>query len=141
MSLSIAAPTEEQSGDNYAESLKALPEGSVQKHFDPYVDIDWDSPEFAVTPNDRRWILPEHGDPLGAHPWYQALPIEKKIEIGMWRQANVAKVGLQFETVLIGGLMQHVFPVSRAIWKICKIDGRPSRYRSEPSRVPVRASA
>ncbi|MFH5227281.1 AurF N-oxygenase family protein [Antrihabitans spumae] len=121
MSLSIAAPTDEQRGDTYAESLKALSEGSVQKHFDPYVDIDWDSPEFAVTPNDRRWILPEHGDPLGAHPWYQALPIEKKIEIGMWRQANVAKVGLQFETVLIGGLMQHVFkqPNGSAEFRYC----------------------
>jgi hypothetical protein len=29
------------------------------------------------------------------------------------------------------GLMN---PLARLIWKICKIDGKPSRYRSEPQR-------
>lgn len=120
MSLSIATTKDSNRGknsnrgststdDSYADSLKMLSEGSVHKHFEPYVDIDWDSPEFAVTSNDRRWILPTHGDPLGSHPWYLALPEEKQIAIGMWRQANVAKVGLQFETILIGGVLQHVF--------------------------------
>ncbi|QIP43132.1 hypothetical protein G9444_5889 [Rhodococcus erythropolis] len=48
----------EASDDSYNETLRLLSEGSVHKHFDPYLDIDWDSPEFAVVPNDRRWILP-----------------------------------------------------------------------------------
>ncbi|MBJ8347981.1 diiron oxygenase [Antrihabitans sp. YC2-6] len=107
MSLSTVAST--PSGQSYDETLKMLSEGSVHRHFDPFVDIDWEAPEFAVTPNDRRWILPESGDPLGKHPWYLALPDEKKIAIGMWRQANVAKVGLQFETILINGVMQYVY--------------------------------
>ncbi len=47
----------EASDDSYNETLRLLSEGSVHKHFDPYLDIDWDSPEFAVVPNDRRWIL------------------------------------------------------------------------------------
>lgn len=58
----------EASDDSYNETLRLLSEGSVHKHFDPYLDIDWDSPEFAVVPNDRRWILPAETDPLGAHP-------------------------------------------------------------------------
>ena len=68
----------------------------------------WDSPEFAVTPNDERWILPKT-DPIGKHAWYQAQPLERQIEIGMWRQANVAKVGLHFESILIRGLMEYSF--------------------------------
>jgi P-aminobenzoate N-oxygenase AurF len=32
------------------------------------------------------------------------------------------------------GLMN---PLARLMWRICKIDGRPSRYRSEPARQHV----
>src|SRR5689334_24391460 len=35
--------------------------------------------------------------------------VERQIEIGMWRQANVAKVGLHFESILIRGLMEYAF--------------------------------
>lgn len=94
--------------DEYAATLKTLSEGSVRKHFDPFEDIDWDSEDFRVDPTDRRWILPT-ADPLGRHPWYLAQPEEKQIAIGLWRQANMMKVGLQFENLLIRGLMQYVF--------------------------------
>ncbi|EUA57580.1 P-aminobenzoate N-oxygenase AurF family protein [Mycobacterium intracellulare 1956] len=93
---------------DYVNMLATLSEGSVRRNFNPYTDIDWDSPEFAVTENDPRWILPET-DPLGRHPWYLAQSDERKIKIGMWRQANVAKVGLHFESILIRGLMNYTF--------------------------------
>ncbi|KXW75684.1 P-aminobenzoate N-oxygenase AurF [Mycolicibacterium phlei] len=93
---------------DYVDTLTTLSEGSVRRNFNPYTDIDWDSPEFAVTPNDPRWVLPAT-DPLGGHPWYQAQPLERQIQIGMWRQANVAKVGLQFEIILIRGLTNYAF--------------------------------
>jgi P-aminobenzoate N-oxygenase AurF len=92
----------------YVEKLATLSEGSVRRNFNPYVDIAWDSPEFAVVPSDPRWILPDT-DPLGGHPWYQAQSRERQIQIGMWRQANVAKVGLHFENILIRGLMEYSF--------------------------------
>ena len=92
----------------YVDMLTTLSEGSVRRNFNPYTDIDWDSPEFAVIPNDERWILPAT-DPFGRHPWYQSQPRERQIEIGMWRQANVAKVGLHFESILIRGLMNYSF--------------------------------
>src|ERR1700731_3308069 len=92
----------------YVEMLTTLSEGSVRRNFNPYTDIDWDSPEFAVVDNDPRWVLPAT-DPLGRHPWYQSQPVERQIEIGMWRQANVAKVGLHFESILIRGLMEYSF--------------------------------
>jgi hypothetical protein len=92
----------------YVDMLTTLSEGSVRRNFNPYTDIDWDSPEFAVSPDDERWTLPKT-DALGRHPWYQAQPVATQIAIGQWRQANVAKVGLQFESMLIRGLMNYSF--------------------------------
>ena len=92
----------------YVDMLTTLSEGSVRRNFNPYTDIDWNSPEFAVVDNDERWILPAT-DPIGRHGWYKAQPRERQIEIGMWRQANVAKVGLHFESILIRGLMEYAF--------------------------------
>jgi len=99
---------EVQDNDAYMEALAVLSEGSVRRSFDPYTDIDWDSPEFAVTDDDPRWILPA-SDPLGRHPWYRRQSEERKIQIGMWRQANVAKVGTHFESILIRGLLNYTF--------------------------------
>jgi len=107
--VSKVVPIKKSAEDEYNDTLRALAEASVNRHFEPYVDIAWDSPDFAVTEDDDRWILNAACDPLGAHPWYQAQPREKQIAIGMWRQANVAKVGLQFEQLLIGGVTNHVF--------------------------------
>ncbi|MFI5782141.1 diiron oxygenase [Nocardia sp. NPDC051570] len=95
----------------YAQKLMLLSEGSVNKHFDPFEDIDWDDPDFAADAGEERWVLPVSGDTLGRHPWYQAQPLERKIAIGKYRQANVAKVGLQFESILISGMVTHIFGV------------------------------
>jgi hypothetical protein len=93
---------------DYTDILKTLSEGSVNKHFDAFADIAWDDPEFAVVPNDPRWVLPKV-DPLGGHEWYLAQPLERQIEIGMARQACIAKVGWQFESVLIRGILEYTF--------------------------------
>lgn len=93
---------------DYTDILKTLSEGSVNKHFDAFADIAWDDPEFAVVPNDPRWVLPKV-DPLGGHAWYLAQPLERQIEIGMARQACIAKVGWQFESVLIRGILEYTF--------------------------------
>lgn len=92
----------------YEEKLRTLSEGSVERHFDPFVDIAWDDPEMAIRPDDERFILPEAHE-LGRHPWYQSLSDERKIEIGRWQMAQMAKVGLHFENLLIRGLMEYCF--------------------------------
>ncbi|MGW5311710.1 AurF N-oxygenase family protein [Nocardia thailandica] len=108
--MTLSTPKHTRSDPEYRDILRGLSEGSVTKHFDPYVDIDWDSPDFVVDPTDRRWIMPVE-DPLGRHPWYRAQPVERQIEMGMWRQAGIAKVGLDFEQLLIRGLMQYLVSV------------------------------
>lgn len=104
----------------YVDKLDTLSAGSVRRNFNPYTDIEWDSPEFEVFDNDPRWILPAT-DPLGRNPWYQAQPQDVQIKIGMWRQANVAKVGLHFESILIRGLLNYAFwlPNGSAEYRYC----------------------
>jgi len=92
----------------YLATLTALCQGSVRRHFHAYGDIDWDDPAFSVTPNDPRWTLPST-DPLGRHPWYRSQPRDKQIAIGLARQANVAKVAAQFESILVRGLLGYAF--------------------------------
>ncbi|WP_182349080.1 AurF N-oxygenase family protein [Tomitella gaofuii] len=92
----------------YRRMLRTLSEGSVDKHFHPYLDIDWDNPALALDPQDPRWVLSPAIDPLGATQWYQDQPLDSRIAMGRWRQANAIKVGASFETILIRGLMHYV---------------------------------
>jgi hypothetical protein len=92
----------------YVATLASLSEASVRRHFNPYTDIDWEAPELAVNNDDPRWVL-SSTDPVGRHPWYQAQPLEKQIEIGLWLHANTAKVSLQLESILIRGLVHYTF--------------------------------
>ncbi|MBJ8343392.1 diiron oxygenase [Antrihabitans sp. YC2-6] len=107
MTLSTSARNE-MFDQEYRDLLQTLSEGSVRRNFDPYLDIAWDSPEFAIDPNDPRWVLSPEIDPLGATQWYKSLPLERQIEIGKWRQANTIKVGAAFESILIRGMMQYI---------------------------------
>ncbi|MET9213837.1 MULTISPECIES: AurF N-oxygenase family protein [unclassified Nocardia] len=92
---------------DYARLLHELADASVHRHFDPYRDVPWDASEARVVPDDPRWILPAF-DPIGGHPWYRAQSRERQIAIGMYRQANTARVGLQFEQLLIAGFMVYL---------------------------------
>jgi hypothetical protein len=103
--MTVSAAPRRDAG--YQEMLRTLSEGSVHVHFDPYEDIAWDSPELAIDQLDPRWVLPAATDPLGATAWYQAQPLERRIEIGKARIMNAMKVGAAFESMLIRGLMQY----------------------------------
>lgn len=93
-----------QDDATYHLTLNRLSKASVDKHWEPYRDIAWDDPDLAVDPVDPRWILPAV-DPLGSHPWYLAQPRELQARIGLYRQAHVAKVGMQFENILNRGIL------------------------------------
>jgi len=103
-----AQATDKSSTLSYEERLQTLSEASVHQHFDAFLDIEWDAPDHAVDPHDPRWKLPKF-DVLGRTEWYQSLPEAEQVRIGLYRQANVTKVGLQFEQILISGLMNYAF--------------------------------
>jgi hypothetical protein len=76
------------------------------KHFDAYVDVDWDAPENAIDPHDPRWEASSL-DPLGRTEWYQSQPSEVRARIGLHFVATAMKTGLQFESVLKRGLLEY----------------------------------
>lgn len=87
--------------------LGRLNRQSVSRHFDAYADIDWNSPELALDPEDPRWELPAD-DPLGGTAWYQALPATTRARLGCELVASKMKIGLVFESVLKRGLLEFV---------------------------------
>jgi hypothetical protein len=93
-------------GNPAFESMVArLSKLSVDKHFEAYVDIDWDDPALAVDPTDARWSLWDV-DPLGHTDWYRSLPADHQARVGLYRLAACMKVGWQFENWLQGGLLE-----------------------------------
>ena len=94
---------------SFEELVERLSIHSVQKHFDAYEDVDWDSPAFAVERTDPRWELPADVNGLGSTTWYRSLPPETRAEIGLYLVATFMKTGLQFESVLKRGLLELAF--------------------------------
>ena len=94
---------------DYDRLVHRLSVASVDKHYEPYIDIAWEDPAMRIDPADPRWILSSRLDPLGAHPWYQALPPETQARIGLWRVATAMKTGVEFENLLKRGLLAYAF--------------------------------
>jgi hypothetical protein len=85
--------------------VEQLNRASVAKHFDAYLDVDWDASDHAIDPADPRWQLSEE-DPVGASAWYRALPPETRSRLGLHMAASAMKIGWQFESVLQRGLLE-----------------------------------
>ena len=98
----------QMSRKEYHDTLRGLSEASAERYFNAFVDIDWSHPDFEVRDDDERWVLPDI-DTIGGSQWYKDQPLAKQIKIGQWRQANIMKVGVQFENVLIRGIMNYAF--------------------------------
>ncbi|MCG7609352.1 diiron oxygenase [Mycobacterium sp. CnD-18-1] len=94
-------------GDLYHNRVEALSRATVRRRFDPHVDIDWDAPENALKDDDPRWQLDPESAPLGATDWYAEQPLQRRIDMGRWVTANTLKVTLQFEMMLIRGVVHY----------------------------------
>src|ERR1700709_1023985 len=92
---------------SYDSKVEALSDATSRLRFDPYVDIDWDAPENAVDENDPRWQLDPNSDPLAATDWYAEQPLQRRIEMGRWITANTLKATIQFEQMLIRGVVHY----------------------------------
>jgi hypothetical protein len=102
----LDAPQEEQGDPGAFEALiERLSRQSVTKHFDAYVDVPWDDPDYQIDPADPRWEL-SSDDPLGSTAWYQGLPQPTRARLGLDLVASKMKIGLEFENVLKRGLLE-----------------------------------
>ncbi|MCA4722441.1 MULTISPECIES: diiron oxygenase [Mycolicibacterium] len=93
--------------DLYFDRVEALSRATVRRRFDPHVDIDWDAPENALADDDPRWQLDPESAPLAATDWYAQQPLQRRIDMGRWVTANTLKVTLQFEMMLIRGVVHY----------------------------------
>jgi len=100
-----AIPEEERARETYDDLVRRLSRQSVVKHFDAYADVPWDSPEFAIDPDDPRWELGPD-DSLGGTAWYRAQPAAVRSRIALHMYATFMKIGVQFENVLQRGLLE-----------------------------------
>lgn len=92
----------------YTDLVARLSRQSVEKHFNPFVDIDWDDPELAIVPDDPRWI-PVAETAFGGTDWFEGLDDGTKARLGLHRVASAMKIGLEFENVLKRGLLEYAF--------------------------------
>lgn len=90
----------------WTDLLGRLNSQSVTKHFEAYVDVDWDSDELRLDPDDPRWELPAD-EPLATTAWYQALPPATRARLGCNYSAYRMKAGLEFESILKRGLLEY----------------------------------
>src|SRR3954463_11927618 len=94
--------TEEPQVSRLHKLVPRLNRQSVEKHHDAYADIDWDSAELAIGPDDPRCTLFEF-DPLAATDWYREQSPEVQAKVGLHRVCAAFKVGMQFENLLQRG--------------------------------------
>ncbi len=101
-SLEAAVPP--ATPDRFDAMVARLSRLSVEKHFEAYVDIDWDDPALAISETDPRWEL--WGlDELSKAEWYRAQPPEDRSRIGLHRLAQALHTAWQFENILQIGLL------------------------------------
>src|SRR5579884_440895 len=93
----------------YQQLVARLSRQSVEKHYDAYADVAWDSEELRIDPADPRWELRPGLDPLAATEWYRNLPPEKRARLGLDLVAAKMKLGLQFENILKRGLLDYAW--------------------------------
>ena len=104
--LAIAEELDGAAAEKWRSLLARLNDLSVSKHFDAYVDVPWDDPQFVLDPTDPRWELDAATDPLAATEWYSSLPADKRARLGCEMVASKMKIGLVFEGVLKRGLLE-----------------------------------
>src|SRR5262245_7794458 len=100
--------TTQDAHDEFTVMVGRLNKLSVERHFDAYADIDWDSPDLALDVADTRFGLPGI-DPLRHTDWYAAQSPEARAAIGCYRWAACMKTGWHFENLLQRGLLRHAF--------------------------------
>ncbi|MGH9029601.1 MAG: AurF N-oxygenase family protein [Acidimicrobiales bacterium] len=94
--------------DVFTNTVTRLSRQSVEKHFDAYTDVEWDSPEMAIDEKDPRFRLWSF-DPLAATDWYRSQPPEVQSRVALHRIAAAMRIGWEFENVLQRGLLLYAF--------------------------------
>ncbi len=94
--------------DVFTSMVARLSRQSVDKHFDAFADVDWESPEMTISPEDPRFVL-WSSDPLAATDWYRSQSPQVRSRVALHRVAAAMRIGWEFENVLQRGLLEYAF--------------------------------
>lgn len=81
-----------------------LLKGSVDRSYDPEVDVDWDAPLL-----DGVLFHQEHRMTLYGTELYRRLTPEQRVELSKHEVASLAALGVWFETILMQMLLRHAY--------------------------------
>ncbi|MGI8709499.1 MAG: AurF N-oxygenase family protein [Acidimicrobiales bacterium] len=94
--------------ETYLALVDRLNRQSVDKHYDPFVDIAWDDPDLAIDVTDPRWARSAEVM-FGRTAWFRSLDPAEQSRLGLFRIASAMKLGLEFENILKRGLLEYAF--------------------------------
>jgi hypothetical protein len=77
---------------------------SVQKSFDPEVDVAWEEPLV-----DGMFFMPEHRVSLYGTALWDGMSRDQRVELSRHEIASTASVGIWFELVLLQLLARHIY--------------------------------
>jgi hypothetical protein len=77
---------------------------SVQKSFDPEVDVDWEQPLV-----DDMFYMPEHRVSLYGTPLWDRMSHRQRVDLSRHEIASTASVGIWFELLLLQLLARHIY--------------------------------
>ncbi|MDQ6846502.1 MAG: diiron oxygenase [Candidatus Dormibacteraeota bacterium] len=85
-------------------TAQRLLRASVQKSFDPEVDVDWEQPLV-----DGLFYMPEHRVSLYGTPLWERMSHAQRVDLSRHEIASTASVGIWFELILLQLLARHVY--------------------------------
>ncbi|MDQ6855631.1 MAG: diiron oxygenase [Candidatus Dormibacteraeota bacterium] len=77
---------------------------SVQKSFDPEVDVDWEQPQV-----EDMFYMPEHRVSLYGTPLWDRMSHRQRVDLSRHEIASTASVGVWFELILLQLLARHIY--------------------------------
>jgi hypothetical protein len=101
-----------------ADAVLRLCHQSVDRQWDPYLDIDWDSRPLR-SHDERTTSALGRWDPLATTDWYRDQPAATQVEVGLARLATMWAVAISFEWGLQYGLlgMAAQLPPGSPVWR------------------------
>jgi hypothetical protein len=90
----------------FANLIERLNKQSVEKHYDAYLDIPWDNPDYAIDHADPRFADAAEGL-FGTTDWWTTLDDSTRARLALHLIAIRMRSGLIFENTLSRGLLAY----------------------------------
>jgi hypothetical protein len=90
-------------GDREATATRLI-KSSVEKSYEPHVDVDWDAPLV-----DGLWGLPAHRSSLYGTALWDGMTDEQRRTLTVHEVCSVARIGLWFEIILMQMLLRYAY--------------------------------